>query len=85
MGFFTKLKSAMFGKSEPTKSPAGKLDFNDLAKVTRTGLLMGLATTVTYLISNVQPDMFGEYSSIATVAIALIGEISLRYVKSNGK
>lgn len=83
MGFLSKLKKAMFGKSTPSVSPAGKVDSIDVVKVTRTGLVMGFATFVTYMLSNVKPDMFGDHAALASVAIAILSEISLRFLKDN--
>lgn len=83
MGFLSKLKNAMFGKSDPSVSPAGKVDTTDLAKVTRTGVLMGFATFVTYMLSNVQPEMFGEHAALASVVIGILSELSLRFLKDN--
>lgn len=83
MGFLSKLKEAMFGKSTPSVSPVGKVDSVDLVKVTRSGLIMSFATFVTYMLSNVKPDMFGDHAAIASVAIAILSELSLRFLKDN--
>jgi len=85
MNFLSKLKNVMFGKSEPSKSETGVIDVVDITKVTRTGILMGLATTVAYLLSNVKPEMFGDHAGIAAVVLTVVGELSLRFLKSNGK
>lgn len=83
MNFLSKLKNAMFGKSEPSDSPAGKVDSVDLAKVTRTAILMGLATVVTSLLANVKPEMFGEHSGVAAIVLTIVSELSLRFLKDN--
>jgi hypothetical protein len=85
MNFLSKLKNALFGKSEPSKSATGAVDVVDIAKVTRTGLLMGLATAVTYMLANVKPEMFGDHAGIAALVLTVVGEFSLRFLKSNGK
>ena len=83
MDFLSKLKNAMFGKSDPSVSPAGKVDAVDIAKVTRTGALMAFGTFVTYMISNVKPDMFGDHAAIASIVIGILSELSLRFLKDN--
>lgn len=83
MNFLSKLKDAMFGKSEPSVTPAGKVDVVDLSKVARTGILMGVATFVTHMLANVKPDMFGEHAGIATVVLTIVSELALRFMKDN--
>jgi hypothetical protein len=85
MSYLVKLKNALFGKSDPSTSEGGSINVTDLAKVSRTAILMGLATAVSHLLANVKPDMFGDNAGIATIVIAILGELSLRYIKSNGK
>jgi hypothetical protein len=83
MKFLSDLKNALFGKSEPSVSPAGKVDTVDIAKVTRTAILMGLATAVTSLLANVKPEMFGEHSGVAAIVLTIVSELSLRFLKDN--
>jgi hypothetical protein len=83
MSFLSKLKNAMFGKSEPSVTPVGKVDTVDIAKVTRTAILMGLATAVTSLLANIKPEMFGEHSGIAAIVLTVVSELSLRFLKDN--
>lgn len=83
MKFLSDLKNALFGKSEPSVSPVGKVDTVDIAKVTRTAFLMGLATAVTSLLANVKPEMFGEHSGVAAIVLTIVSELSLRFLKDN--
>jgi hypothetical protein len=83
MNFLSKLKNAMFGKSDQSASASGKVDAVDIAKVTRTGIIMAVATFTTYMLSNVKPDMFGEHAAIASVVIGILSELSLRFLKDN--
>lgn len=83
MKFLSDLKNALFGKSEPSTSPAGKVDTTDIAKVTRTAILMGLATAVTSLLANVKPEMFGEHSGVAAIVLTIVSELSLRFLKDS--
>jgi hypothetical protein len=46
---------------------------------------MGLATAVTYMLANVKPEMFGDHAGIAALVLTVVGEFSLRFLKSNGK
>ena len=80
MNFLKKIKESMFGHL-PDTSDVKKIDSTDLAKVSRTGILMGLATMVTYLLSNLKPEMFGEHAGIAAVVIAMASEVLMRYLK----
>ena len=75
MNFLSKLKNAMFGKSDQSASASGKVDAVDIAKVTRTGIIMAVATFTTY--------MFGEHAAIASVVIGILSELSLRFLKDN--
>lgn len=85
MKFTTKVVKVMAGESPPSTSPALKVDTTDMAKVIRTGLLMGAATLVTYVLNNVQPEMFGDYSAVAAIVITMLSELALRYIKNNTK
>jgi len=82
LDFLKKLKDSVIGKSDDS-SPQGNVDSTDLSKVVRTGLLMGLSTMATYFLSNVEPEMFGDYKAIATVALALAGDFTMRFLKNN--
>lgn len=85
MKFTTKVTKVMVGKSPPDASPVLQVDTTDMAKVIRTGLLIGAATLVTYVLNNIQPEMFGDYSAVAAIVITMVSEIALRYVKNNTK
>ncbi len=84
MNIFKKLKESMFG-TLPDTSPKGKVDSTDLAKVARTGLFLSFGSFVTYMLSNVKPEMFGDHAAIATVVIALATELASRYFKGEKK
>lgn len=84
MGFLDKLKSVMTKKATDT-SPTMAVDKTDIAKVTHTGLLLAASSFVTYMLQNVQPDMFGDYAPYATIVIAIATELSLRFFKNNKK
>lgn len=72
---------SVFVKSVPSDSPTGKINTTDLAKITRTAILMGVSTSVTHWLANVNPEMFGEYSAIAAIVLTLLGEASIRFLK----
>lgn len=83
MSEYFKKVIAVFTKNVPSKSTTLSVDSTDLAKVTRTAVLMGLSTTVTYWLANVNPSMFGDHAGVAAIALTVLGEISLRFFKKN--
>ena len=85
MKFTTKVAKVFAGKQLPDESPALKVDTTDMAKVIRTGALMGIATAVVYGLSNLNPDIFGEHAGLAAVIIAMVTEGALRFIKDNQK
>lgn len=82
MGFFKQLKDAIFGYA-PDTSEKKSVDVMDLAKVIRTGLLLAASTGITFIINNIEPGMFGKYAGMATIAIAMLSELSMRFLKDN--
>jgi hypothetical protein len=75
----------VFTKAVPSDSTSGTVNSADLAKVIRTGLFLAASTGVTYILTNVQPDMFGQYAGVATITIAMLGELSVRLFRNNTK
>lgn len=71
MGFFNKLKS-VFSKQVDDTSTAGTVDKTDIAKVTRTAILVALAAGVSYVVTNIDPSALGVYGPIITVAGAAL-------------
>jgi hypothetical protein len=84
MNLLSKIKSAIFGVL-PDTSTKGKVDSTDLVKVVRTGLFLSFGSFVTYMLSNVQPEMFGDHAAVATVVLALAAELAARYFKGEKK
>lgn len=85
MNFTTKVAKVFAGKKLPDESAALKIDTTDMAKVIRTGALMGVATAVVYGLSQLNTNMFGEYAGLAAVIIAMVTEGALRFIKDNQK
>jgi hypothetical protein len=84
MNWLSKLKD-VFVKNVPSDSTAKSVNTTDILKVTRTAVLLGISTAVVELLNGLQPEMFGEHAAIATVVLALLGELSVRFIKNNGK
>lgn len=82
MEFLSKLKN-VFVKSVDDSSPVGKVNTTDLAKVARTAILLGLATGASNILTNLKPEMFGEYSSLAAVGLAIAGDFVMRFLRNN--
>jgi len=74
MEFLKRLKE-VFVKSVPDTSEPGKVDKTDLAKVTRTAVLVGVASGITYALQNIDPNLFGSYGPLFTLAGAAILEL----------
>lgn len=82
MDFLKKIKVAFFGKEELNdKSPAGKLDSTDIAKVVRNVLLAMVAAGLTYLIED--PTTLAKYGPITVVALKSVLDIVQKMFKNN--
>lgn len=84
MKLFSKIKS-VFTTNVPDKSGPLKVDTTDIAKVIRTALLIGAATSGIEILSYLKPEMFGDHSSIAAVLMAMAADFLMRFLKNNGK
>jgi hypothetical protein len=84
MNWLTKIK-AVFVTNVPDKSDGLKVDTTDLAKVVRTAILLGAATSGVEILSYLKPEMFGDHSSVAAVVMAMAADFLMRFLKNNGK
>lgn len=84
MNFLKRLKDSIFG-TLPDTSAKGKVDTTDFVKVVRTGLFLSVGSFLTFMLSNVKPEMFGEHATVATVVLALAAELTARYFKGDKK
>jgi hypothetical protein len=84
MNWLTKIK-AVFVTNVPDKSDVLKVDTTDLAKVVRTAILLGVATSGVEILSYLKPEMFGDHSSVAAVVMAMTADFLMRFLKNNGK
>jgi hypothetical protein len=80
MGFFSKL-GKVFTKQVDDTSTVGKVDKTDMAKVTRTAILVAVAAGVSYVLTNINPDAFGSYGPLITVAGAALLDFLNKLVK----
>jgi hypothetical protein len=80
--FLKKIKD-VFIKSVPDTSPIGKVDKTDLAKVTKTGILVGVASAISYALANIAPDTFGHYQPLVVLGLTAVLDLLNKTVKSN--
>ena len=69
-------------KSTPSVSPNGEVDKIDILKALRTGLLVGLASTVAYFISILGNLDLGSYAGMLPV-ISMALDFVYRFLKDN--
>lgn len=82
MGFFEKLKT-VFVKNVPDTSEKGKVNQTDVAKLTRNGILVGVAAALSYAIANISPDTLGVYQPIIMLGLTVALDFVNKLVKSN--
>jgi hypothetical protein len=80
--FFKKIKD-VFVKSVPDTSPIGTVDKTDLAKVAKTGVLVGVASAISYALANIAPDTFGHYQPLVVLGLTAVLDFLNKAVKSN--
>jgi hypothetical protein len=79
--FFKKIKD-VFVKSVPDTSPIGTVDKTDLAKVAKTGVLVGVASAISYALANIAPDTFGHYQPLVVLGLTAVLDFLNKLVKS---
>jgi hypothetical protein len=74
----------VFLKSIPSTSGKFNIDKTDFAKVVRSAILLGAATAGQEIVSYLQPDMFGDHKTLATIILAMSADFLMRYIRENG-
>lgn len=82
MDFLKKLKN-VFITNVPDTSPAGKVDSTDLAKVSKTGVLVGVAAALSYFITNANPELLGPYQPVVALGLTVALDFVNKLIKSN--
>lgn len=82
MDFLKKLKN-VFVTNVPDTSPIGKVDSTDLAKVSKTGVLVGVAATLSYLITTINPVALGPYQPYVMLGLTIGLDFVNKLIKSN--
>lgn len=82
LDFLNKIKS-VFVRTVPDTSPSGTVDSTDLAKVVKTGLLVGLASAISYGLSNLAPDSLGHYQPLVVLGLTAALDFVNKLVKKN--
>lgn len=80
--FFKKLKD-VFTKSVPDTSDPKKVDSTDVAKLVKTGALVGVGAALSYVVTNVDPAHLGPYQPIIMLALTLALDFVNKLVKNN--
>ena len=79
--FLKKLKD-VFVKSVPDTSEGGKVNQTDIAKVIKTGALVGVASAISYALANIAPDTFGHYQPLVVLGLTAALDFLNKLVKS---
>jgi hypothetical protein len=82
LDFLNKIK-AVFVTNVPDTSPIGKVDSTDLAKVVKTGLLIGVASALSYGLTNLAPDSLGHYQPFVVMGLTVALDFVNKLVKKN--
>ena len=82
MNFLKKIKD-VFVKSVPDTSPKNTVDKTDMAKVIKTGFLVGIAAMLSNLATSMAPDTFGPYQPLVILALTVSLDFINKLVKGN--
>lgn len=80
---FLKRIKDVFIKSVPDTSKTGAVDKTDLAKVVKTGLLVGVASAISYALANMSPDTLGHYQPLVILGLTAALDFLNKLVKKN--
>ena len=82
LDFIKKIKD-VFIKNVPDTSPAGKVDGTDAAKVVKTGALVGIAATLSFLVTSLDPAALGPYQPYVMLGLTVALDLVNKLIKSN--
>lgn len=80
--FLKKLKD-VFTKSVPDTSDPKKVDSTDMAKLVKTGALVGVGAALSYVVTNIDPSHLGPYQPVIMLALTLALDFVNKLVKNN--
>jgi hypothetical protein len=80
---FLKTVFDVFTKNVDNTSPTGKVDKNDLAKITKNALIVGVAAALSAVLANVGPQSFGTYQPLIILGLSAALDFLNKMVKSN--
>ncbi len=83
MGDLLKKLKDVFVTSVPDTSATGKVDKTDIAKVAKTGVLVGLAAGLSWVVTNVAPDSLGPYQPVVILGLTMALDFVNKLVKQN--
>lgn len=82
LDFLNKIKSVFVSNVQDT-SPAVSVNKTDLAKVVKTGVLVGLASAISYALANLAPETFGHYQPVVILVLTAALDFVNKFVKKN--
>lgn len=74
---------AVFTTKVADTSPTGKVDKTDVAKLIKTGALVGIAAAVSYFVTNVDPVALGVYQPLIIMVLTVGLDYVNKLIKSN--
>ena len=72
---------AVFTKTVPDTSDAGKVNATDVAKVVRTSVYVAIASGLAFLLQNTSPETFGPYSVFIIPGVTAVIELLNKLAK----
>jgi hypothetical protein len=82
MNFLKTLLNSFTKKVDDT-SDVGDLNKVDVVKVVRTAILVSLASGLTYLVTNINPEVLGVYGILLVPVATAILDMLNKYIKGN--
>lgn len=80
--FFKKLKD-VFTTSVPDTSGPVKVDGTDMAKLAKTGVLVGVAAALSFLVTNIDPTLLGSYQPLIIMGLTVALDFVNKLIKGN--
>lgn len=82
MDFFIKLKD-VFTKKIPDTSETGKINTVDVAKLTKTGILVGVSAALASILASLAPDTLGVYQPVIILVLTVTLDFVNKLIKNN--
>ena len=80
---FVKLVKDVFIKSVPDTSNVVKVATTDIAKLIKTGVLVGAASALSFLVTNLDPALLGPYQPLVIMGLTVVLDFVNKLIKPN--